>query len=210
MPFADRTHAGHRLADRLAVHEVAAQDPVVLALPRGGVPVAVPVADRLGAPLDVLVVRKIGAPGREELGLGAIGEGDVRVVDTRLVAELGVDDAALTATVAREAEELSRRVRRYRGGRPPLDVAGRAIVLVDDGIATGGSMRAALDVLAARGAARTVVGVPVAPQDAAYVLGLTDADVVALQQPRRLVAVGAAYDDFRQTTDDEVVTALSR
>ncbi len=210
MRFRDRAHAGEELAALLRRHPIAAQDPVVLGLARGGVPVATPVAAALGATLDVLVVRKLGAPGRPELGLGAIGEDGVTVIDERMVADLEVDEAHLARVTADEQVELARRVQRYRGGRPPVAVADRAVVLVDDGIATGGSMRAALAVLAARGAGRVVVAVPVASDDAPARLGLDDAEVVIVHRPHRMRAVGAAYRDFAATTDEEVAAALSR
>lgn len=208
MRFRDRTHAGEELAARLRHHPVARHDPVVLGLARGGVPVAAPVAAALGADLDVLVVRKLGAPGRPELGLGAIGEEGVRVVDPALVRDLHVTDAHLERVVAAETAELERRVQRYRGDRPPVPVAGRAVVLVDDGIATGGSVRAGLEVLAARGAAEVVVAVPVASEDVPARIGLDPEAVVIVHRPRRMSSVGAAYRDFAATTDEEVVAAL--
>lgn len=209
MRFADRADAGEQLARLVARHDIAELAPVVLGLPRGGIPVAAPVAARLEAPLDVLVVRKLGAPARPELGLGAVGEEDVRVVDDALVARLGVTDDELAEVTARERAELARRVAVYRGGGGPVPLEGRAVVLVDDGIATGGSVRAALAVLAARHAAEVVLAVPVAATDVTARLAPAVDDVVVVHRPPRLDAVSAAYADFTATTDAEVVAALA-
>ena len=205
--FANRADAGRRLADRL---EIRADDrPVVLALPRGGVPVAAQVAARLGAPLDVFVVRKIGVPWQPELGFGALAEDGVAVCNDELVAELRLTSRKMETAVAREREELARRVARYRGDRPPIDVAGRVVVLVDDGLATGYTARAAVAALRRRGPRRIVIAVPVAPPDTVQELrGVAD-EVVVLEEPRWFFAIGEWYADFGQTTDAEVAALLA-
>ena len=206
--FRDRAEAGRRLAE--AVVALRPVDPVVLGLPRGGVVVAAPVATALGAPLDVLVVRKIGVPWQPELGAGALAEDGEPDLDPALLAKVGVTPADLAPVVARERDELARRVERYRGGRalPPVD--GRTVVLVDDGLATGGTARAAVAALRRLGAGRVVLAVPVAaPDTLARLRPLVD-DLVCLDAPARFAAVGQAYDDFRQTTDGEVLALLGR
>ncbi len=182
----------------------------MLGLPRGGVPVARVVAEALGAPLDVLVVRKLGAPGHPEYAVGAIGPGGIRVVDPRAVAAVGAREQAIARVERREAAELVRREERYRAERPPLDLTGRTAILVDDGVATGATAGVACRVARALGAARVILAVPVAPAD--WVSRLADvADAyVAVETPRDFWAVGQHYRDFRQTTDDEVLRALGR
>lgn len=209
MRFADRTDAGRRLAEHLAtLSGIADRTPVVVGMARGGVVVAAAVAERLGAPLDVIVVRKLGCPWQPELGVGALAEGGITVIDQELVTELGIGAESLAAVVERERRELARRVERYRGRRPPIALDGRTVVLVDDGIATGGTARAAVASLRARGASRVIVAVPVGPPDAAARLaGLTDA-VVVLDRPRWFAAIGEAYRTFDQVSDDAVVTTL--
>ena len=203
--YRDRAEAGARLAAELAGRDLA--DPVVLGLPRGGVPVAAPVAAALGAPLDVLVARKIGAPGQPELGVGAVAEGGDPVWNTDLLDRLGLTPERLAPTVERERLELVRRVFTYRGDRAPVDVRGRTAVLVDDGLATGITARAAVAALRARAAALVVVAVPVA---APGVDATLDADeVIALAMPWHFSSVGTHYGDFRQTTDDEVIRLLT-
>ncbi len=207
MRFADRADAGRRLADALA--GVALDEPVVLALPRGGVPVGAVVAARLHAPLDVLVARKVGAPFQPELGLGAVAEDDTLVLDRERLAALHLTAADLAATIAREQAELVRRCELYRGGRAPLTVTGRTAVVVDDGLATGGTARAAVATLRRRGADRIVVAVPVcAPDTARRLREETDA-VVCVAAPHDFVAVGQWYDDFAQVPDDVVVALLA-
>ncbi|HVC21069.1 MAG TPA: phosphoribosyltransferase family protein [Vicinamibacterales bacterium] len=206
--FRDRRDAGRRLADALAGRGPAAAPAVIVGLARGGVPVAYEVAVRLGAPLDVLVVRKLGAPGQPELALGALAPDGVRVLNADLVRQLGVTPPALDALAAQEARELERRARRYRSDRPPLDPAGRTAVLVDDGLATGASMRAAVAWARRRGAARVVVAVPVAARQAVAQLAQEADDVVAVAVPPWFDAVGAWYTDFSQTSDAEVVELL--
>ncbi len=206
-PFADREEAGDILAERVAA--LALPRPVVLGLPRGGVPVAARVAARLGAPLDVLVARKIGAPRQPELGLGAIAEGGEPVFDSGLLDLLGLRPEDLAETVAREREELVRRVRSYRGDRPLPDLTGADVILVDDGLATGGTARAALRVLRAAGPRRLVLAVPVAPPETAAALSREADDVVVVHTPRNFRAVGRWYDDFPQLSDREVVRLLA-
>ncbi len=206
--FADREDAGARLAQAvLELGEIG--DPIVLGLPRGGVPVARVVADALGAPLDVLVVRKLGAPGHAEFAVGAIGPGGIRVVDARAVAAVGARDEALADVERRETAELIRREVRYRAGRPPLDLTGRTAIVVDDGIATGATAKVACRVARAMGAARIILAVPVAPADWVTRLDGVADTFVAVETPRDFWAVGQHYRDFRQTSDDEVLTALA-
>jgi putative phosphoribosyl transferase len=208
MAFRDRVDAGRQLAERLAEYR---DEPVVVvvALPRGGVPVAAEVARALRAPLDVLVVRKLGCPWQPELGMGAIAEGDITVLNEDLIARLGVDDAAIRTVADRERAELERRIRRYRGERPPVPVEGRTAILVDDGIATGSTARAAVDVLRRRGASRVVLAAPVAPREAVATLGHAADEVVTVETPLLFMAIGQFYDDFSQTTDDEVADLLA-
>ena len=208
MIFADRADAGRRLADRL--RHLRGAPVVVLGLPRGGVPVAFEVARALGAPLDVIVVRKLGVPFQPELGMGAIGEDGVRVINPEVIRLARVSEKELGAAEARERAELDRRAARYRGGRPCQPLDGRAAVVVDDGIATGSTARAACQVARAHGAAQVVLAVPVAPpewQDQAK----GDADeLVCVQTPELFSAIGQFYADFSPTTDDEVVSCLQR
>ena len=208
MLFADRADAGRRLAEELVARRPAA--PLVLALPRGGVPVAFEVAGRLDAPLDVFVARKIGAPGRPELAVGAIAEGGDPVFDPRTLGLLGLDPDDLGATVAAERTELDRRVRHYRAGRQLPDLGDHDVILVDDGLATGSTARAALRALRARGARRLLLAVPVCPADAPRRLGDDADEVVSVEAPRRFGSVGQWYADFAQTSDDEVMALLER
>lgn len=184
------------------------QDVVVLALPRGGVPVAFEVAEHLGAPLDVIVVRKLGMPLQPEMAMGAIGENGVRFVDQRLVALAGVRPHQLAAIETAEREELDRRLRRYRGDAPGVSLQGKVALVVDDGIATGSTARAAATVARLAGASAVVVAAPVGPRDVADRLGDAVDSVVLVLQPDRFVAIGGFYDDFTQTTDEEVRTLL--
>nr|WP_202433629.1 phosphoribosyltransferase family protein [Streptomyces sp. SID7815] len=186
------------------------RDPVVLGLPRGGVPVAYEVAQALGAPLDVIVVRKLGVPYHPELGFGAIGEGGVRIISEEIVRRTGVGEKDLVAVERAEAAELVRRAHAYREGRPRLPLEGRAVVVVDDGVATGATARAACQVVRAQGAAYVVLAVPVAPPDAAARLREDADEVVCLSAPVLFSAVGEWYRDFSQTSDEEVVALLAR
>ncbi|MFE0242999.1 phosphoribosyltransferase family protein [[Kitasatospora] papulosa] len=208
MQFTDRTDAGRRLA--VALRHLGRRDPVVLGLPRGGVPVAYEVAQALGAPLDVIVVRKLGVPYHPELGFGAIGEGGVRVISEEIVRRTGVDEKDLVAVERAEAAELVRRAHAYREGRPRLPLEGRAVVVVDDGVATGATARAACQVVRAQGAAYVVLAVPVASPDAAARLREDADEVVCLSAPVLFSAVGEWYRDFSQTSDEEVVALLAR
>ncbi|WP_415947174.1 phosphoribosyltransferase family protein [Streptomyces sp. KLOTTS4A1] len=206
MYFMDRRDAGRQLADRLAHFE--GSEVVVLGMPRGGVPVAAEVAGALGAPLDVCLVRKLGVPYQPELGMGAIGEGGVRVINDDVVRAAQVTADELSRVEARERDVLERRARRYRGGRAPVAIEGRAVLLVDDGVATGSTARAACRIARARGAARIVLAVPVAPHDWTARLGGDADEFVCLHSPRNFHAVGQFYIDFSQTDDDEVVACL--
>ena len=208
MSFLDRSDAGRRLANR-TLH-LRGEDVVVLALPRGGVPVAVEVARALGAPLDVIVVRKLGVPVQPELGMGAIGEGDVRIINPEVVAITHVTDAEIAAVERRERAELDRRARRFRGDRPRTPLAGRTAVIIDDGIATGSTARAACQVARAQGAARVVLAVPVAPPSACTALAADADEVICLETPGHFLAIGEWYQDFSQTSDREVVSLLQR
>ncbi len=203
MRFHDRAHAGQLLAASLPEY-AERDDVVVLALPRGGVPVGYEVARRLSAPLDVWPVRKLGLPGHEELALGAIAPGGICVVNAAVARAAGFDDDDLAAVAAVERRELERQEKLYRGERPPVSIANRAVLLVDDGLATGASMRAAVAAASARSPAEIVVAVPVGAVSTIRALERSVDRVVAVQEPRRFVAVGYWYEDFRPTDDDEV------
>jgi predicted phosphoribosyltransferase len=207
--FRDRTEAGQRLAAELGRY-AGRTDVLVLALPRGGVPVAYEVARALDAPLDVFLVRKLGTPGQEELAMGAVASGGVRVLNESVVRGLRVPPRVIDAVAARELRELARRERLYRGDRPPPDVRGRTVILVDDGLATGSTMLAAVRALRQLGPARAVVAVPVAaPETCAALRGEVD-EMVCAVTPDPFYAVGVWYDDFAQTSDDEVRDLLGR
>jgi putative phosphoribosyl transferase len=206
--FHDRLDAGRHLADLLHAAGMGGGDVVVLGLPRGGVPVASEVARVLGAPLDVIIVRKLGVPSEPELAMGALGEDGVRVENERVMGSAALSASDIGAIVRREEAELVRRARRYREGRPRLDLRGRLAIIVDDGIATGSTARAACRVARAHGAARVVLAVPVAPK--ATVLALQDEcdDLFAVGSPVSFSAVGEWYEDFSPTSDAEVVELL--
>ncbi len=207
MPFIDRHQAGRLLGDRLT--QVPTTDPVVLALPRGGVPVGYRVAWAIDAPLDVIVVRKLGLPFQPELAMGAIGEDGVQVMDAEMVHASGVTDREISAVVARERAELDNRMARYRAACSRIPLPGRTAVVVDDGIATGSTARAACLVARAHGAARVIVAAPVASRQAVALLGEVADEVVVLEQPEPFYAVGQWYLDFEQTTDAEVIELLA-
>ena len=207
MAFIDRRDAGQKLARALA--PFSAERPIVLALPRGGVPVGFEVAQALSAPLDVLVVRKLGAPFQPELGVGALAEDGTRWVNTRLCGEVGIRPEDVDAIAAREAREVERRVARYRSGRPLPALAGRTVLLVDDGLATGGTARAGLRALKHLGAARTVLAIPVGPPETVDELRQEADEVVCLEMPEWLDAIGLWYEEFGQVSDDEVVSLLA-
>lgn len=208
MPFTDRVDAGRRLAAH--VSHLEGEDVVVLGLPRGGVTVAYQVAEALGAPLDVILIRKLGLPDHPELAMGAIGEGGVRVVNEEVLRAAGVGDDALRWVEERESAELERRVRRYRGDRAPAPLAGKTALIVDDGIATGATARAACQVARAHGAARVVLATPVAPRAVIAALRAVADDVVCVESPKRFYAIGEWYGDFTQVTDEEVTAVLER
>jgi predicted phosphoribosyltransferase len=207
MRFLDRTEAGRVLAKRLG-RFARRKDVVVLGLPRGGVPVAYEVAAALGAPLDVFLVRKLGVPGHRELAMGAIASGGTRVLNEDVLRELHLGESEIEAVVAEEERELERRERTY-GGRGH-DVEGKVVVLVDDGLATGATMRAAVAALRQRHPARIVVAVPTAPPSTCAEVGAEADEIVCAMTPEPFHAVGAWYEDFDQTTDDEVRQLLDR
>lgn len=206
--FRDRTEAGRDLAQRLA--HLRGDDVVVLGLPRGGVPVAIEVADALAAPLDVIVVRKIGAPLHPELAMGAIGEDGARFVNDEVVGLVGATDDDFARVETRERMELERRAVTYRAVAARVDLAGRTAVIVDDGIATGSTARAACQVARAQGAARVVLAVPVAAPESVDALGDVADEIVCVMQPSRLRSVGQWYDDFTQVSDQTVLALLER
>jgi putative phosphoribosyl transferase len=206
--FADRREAGKALAASLLAYR-GLPDVIVLALPRGGVPVAHEVAAELHAPLDVFTVRKLGVPGQQELAMGAVASGGVALIDARLIQALRISDEDISAVVEREIAELHRREDVYRGGRAPLDVRGKTVVIVDDGVATGASMRAAIESLRAQEPKAIVVAVPVGATDTCQYLRRVADEVVCPLMADDLVAVGAHYENFQQIGDDEVRELLA-
>ncbi len=208
-PFRDRADAGRELAKRLEMY-AERPDVLVLGLPRGGVPVAYEVARALDVPMDVFLVRKLGVPFHPELAMGAIASGGVRVLNRDVIEGLGIPPAALDTVVRREEEELARREYQYRGDRPPLDVRGRTVILVDDGLATGASMRAAAAALRQQGPARIVVAVPTASPETCEAFRREVDDVVCARTPDPFLSVGQWYEDFAQTSDAEVRDILQR
>lgn len=202
-PFADRRSAGRELAKHLTDF-AESDDVVVLGLPRGGVPVAYEVARALGVPLDMLVVRKLGVPGHEELAMGAIASGGVQVRNEQVIASAGIGDELIEAVAEHERIELERRELAYRGDRGPIEVAGRTTLVVDDGLATGATMRAAITALRERGAAVIVVAVPIAAPAVCAEMGELVEEVFCLRTPDPFVAIGLWYHDFEPTSDEEV------
>ncbi len=207
--FRDRVDAGRQLAAHLR-HYAGRDDVVVLGLPRGGIPVAYEVARALGAPLDVYLVRKLGVPGHEELAMGAIGSGGVRVLNREVLAQLGIGQEDVERVARRERRELERREQAYRGGRPALDLAGKTVILIDDGLATGASMRAAIEALRSEEPARIVVAVPTASAESCEMLEPQVDEVICAATPAPFYAVGASYAEFAQTTDREVTELLAQ
>jgi putative phosphoribosyl transferase len=207
--FRDRREAGRFLAD-LLIDYAGRDDTIVLALPRGGVPVGYEVARKLGAPLDVFVVRKLGAPGQPEFALGAIASGGVRVVNRDAIQALGIADRLVEEIARREQEELSRRERLYRGNRPAPNLTGKTVILVDDGLATGSTMRSAAAAIKQQSPSRLVVAVPVAARSTCDELAQDVDQVVCAVTPFPFFAVGQWYSDFSETSDDEVRDLLER
>jgi putative phosphoribosyl transferase len=208
MPFANRDEAGRRLA--VALEHLQDEDVVVLGLPRGGVPVAAAAAMALGAPLDVVLVRKLGVPGHEELAMGAVGEGGALVMNDDVVRQAGISPERLAAVTAAERDALEARAARLAPLRRRVPLQGRTVVVVDDGIATGSTVAAACKVVRAQGAARIVVAAPVASPEAVRRLTQLADEVVVLESPPAMMAIGQWYADFSQTTDDEVLALLRR
>lgn len=206
--FDSRVDAGKALGRRLA--HLKQQNPVVLGLPRGGVPVAAQVAKALAAPLEVILVRKLGVPGQPESAMGAIGEGDVRHIDWNMVANAEISGSQVSEVVGKEAKVLRGRAARLRAGRRPLDVTGRTVVIVDDGIATGSTMTAAVMVARDLGADSVIIAIPVAPEEVIPQLEQIADEVVVLETPHTMHAVGESYRDFGQIDDEEVVAILRR
>ena len=208
MGFRDRVDAGQKLAARLTEYD-GRPDVLVLALPRGGVPVGAEVARALGVPLDVFLVRKLGVPGHAELAMGAIAAGGLQVLSEALIRDLGLPPSLVQQVAARERLELDRRHRLFRGSRPPISVRGRTILLIDDGLATGSTMQAAVMALRPQGPARIVVAAPVGARETCErLLRLAD-DVVCLEMPEPFTAVGLWYERFDQTSDEEVTRLLA-
>jgi predicted phosphoribosyltransferase len=209
MLFRDRSEAGRWLADRLQAYK-GRPDVIVLALPRGGVPVAFELAQSIGAPLDVFLVRKLGVPGQEELAMGAIATGGVRVLNDEIVGALAIPATVIEGVARKEEQELRRREASYRGSRPAPQVQGRVAILVDDGLATGSTMRAAVRAVKQMQPARVVVAVPVAAAQTRDEIGREVDEIVCSTPPEPFLAVGRWYQDFSQTSDEEVHDLLAR
>jgi putative phosphoribosyl transferase len=210
MIFHDRTDAGRKLAAQLQQYGKGRSDVTVLGIPRGGMPVAFEVATALNAPLDLFIARKLGVPGQEELAFGAIASGGVRVLDPEIVEAVGISERRIEEITGRERSELERREQAYRGDRPPVEVYGRTAILVDDGIATGSSMRAAIFALRALRPERIIVAVPVAPPSTCKRLRLEVDELVCVATPEFFDAIGRFYEDFSQVSDQEVRNLLQR
>lgn len=209
LPISDRSEAGRELADALA-HYRGRQDVLVLALPRGGVPVAYEIASALQAPLDLVLVRKLGAPGQRELAMGAIASGGIRVLNENLISTLNVSGRDIESVAEREQRELERREVAYRGDRPRQGISGRTVILVDDGVATGATMRAAIASLRQQNPARIVIALPLAPASTVNTLAREADEVICLHSPEPFVAIGRWYQDFSQVSDREVRGLLAR
>ena len=207
-PFLDRTDAGQQLSSRLT-HYRSRNDVVILALPRGGVPVAAEVAKALGRPFDLLLVRKLGIPGCAETAMGAIASNGVCVMHDDLIRQLDLTRTEVNEVKRRETAELARRERLYRGGKPPVEVTGKTVIVIDDGIATGATMQAAILLLRRQGARRIVVATPVAPPDTARKLAREVDEMIVVAEPEEFSAVGEWYRNFGQTSDDEVRRLLA-
>lgn len=207
-PYRNRREAGRILAEHVR-EQMDTADTVVLALPRGGVPVGFEVARALGAPLDVFVVRKLGVPQQPELAMGAIASGGVKIMNEAVVADLGITEKEIAAVADRETAELARREKSYRDNRPPIDVHGRVVILIDDGLATGSTMRAAIAAVRQRRPGRLVVAVPVGAKDTCTDLASEVDALICPLQPEALMAIGAWYEDFSQTTDEDVRKSLA-
>ena len=205
--FRNRREAGRELARRLQKY-AGRQDLLVLGVPRGGVPVAMEVASALQAPLDIFVSRKLGVPGQEELAFGAVASGGTRILDEEIVNAVGISGAEIKCIAARETQELERREEVFRAGRPPLDVQGKTVVLVDDGIATGASLRVAIAALRQMRPAEIVIAAPVVPLSTSERLRREADDVICVHTPKSFYAIGEFYDDFSQVTDEEVIELL--
>lgn len=212
MLFRDRVEAGQRLASDLArrLPQIRAEDPLVLAIPRGGVPVGYEVARAIDAPLDLFIARKLGAPGHEELGIGAVAPGGTRFLDAEAIRTLDVSDEYIEEITRKELAELERRLRCFRGDRPRARIEGRSVVLVDDGLATGVTALASLTALRLQRPSRLVFAAPVCSVEGAQAVARQADDVVCVATPDRFFGVGAWYHDFTQTTDEEVVELLRR
>lgn len=210
MPFTDRLDAGRKLARALVA--CANERPVILALPRGGVPVAAEVAAALGAPLDLILVRKLGVPGQAELAMGALVDGRAPIIvrNDDVIRRAGVDEAEFEQVCARERAEIERRRRLYLADRAHLEIGGRPVIVIDDGLATGATMRAALRATRARGPQRLVLAIPVAPTQTLAAMRNEADDVVCLEDHEHFGAIGYYYQDFSQTSDEEVIDALAR
>jgi len=207
LPFADRAEAGCMLASKLAAYS-GRRDVIVLALPRGGVPVASAVAGALRVPLDVFVVSKLGAPWEQELAMGAVAEGGVEVLDLSLTKLLGISEKDIQEVAEAARKELESRKTLYRGGRPPLELAGKTVILVDDGIATGCSILAAITAVRRRNATRVVVAIPVAPASGCSAIRMEADEVISVEEPEMFLAVSQWYRDFTQVSDEDVQKLL--